>query len=437
MRQAAGNVHSIRFQFLKLLVLSAMVSGLFLCTIHYISCYIIDHYYFDSDYADKRDIHHVQKLQQYIDQNQLSSKDISLLETWVRKQGIIAIAIYNDEHIIFNPEYHKKERIPDNFDSFNINDWLDDYPINFIDKKAQVFIIDLYEYRLYTISMICELFLSFALFFWIVVQGIQKKITYISKLCSEIKILEGGSLDCPITVIGNDELAALASGLNSLRLSFQDTIETEATVAKEHQRIIAEMSHDIRTPITSILLYAEIANSYSNKYQDPSLNECIKKINKTAERLRTLSEHLIEYSFVSKTDHLTKETASFTALFYDLLGETNHYLQQQGFDTIVHISWTDSNISIYSEYIMRILDNITSNIIKYAEPQKPVLISSFGDESKIGFSFKNSIRLNSVASSTRKLGIQSIKRMMQKMDGDCCVRQSDSDFCIEIWFPVL
>lgn len=81
---------------------------------------------------------------------------------------------------------------------------------------------------------------------------------YILQLKDEIEILEGGSLDYPITIKGKDELAALAKGLDNMRKSFAGLIDQEGKMVQENQRIITEMSHDLRTPVTSIILYTEI-----------------------------------------------------------------------------------------------------------------------------------------------------------------------------------
>lgn len=106
---------------------------------------------------------------------------------------------------------------------------------------------------------------------------------YISKLSDEIAILEGGSLDYKITIKGKDELAALAEGLENMRISFCNMIEQEAEITSENNRIITEMSHDLRTPVTSMMLYTEILKKgrYKNEQQ---LLECLDKIDRKAHR---------------------------------------------------------------------------------------------------------------------------------------------------------
>jgi len=77
---------------------------------------------------------------------------------------------------------------------------------------------------------------------------------YILQLSKEIQILEGGSLEYAITVKGKDELSKLAEGIEGMRKSFKRMIRKETEIVRENQKIVTEMSHDLRTPITSVML---------------------------------------------------------------------------------------------------------------------------------------------------------------------------------------
>lgn len=106
---------------------------------------------------------------------------------------------------------------------------------------------------------------------------------YISKLSDEIAILEGGSLDYKITIKGKDELAALAEGLENMRISFCNMIEQEAEITSENNRIITEMSHDLRTPVTSMMLYTEILKKEDTRMSSSFWNALIRSTGKRTE----------------------------------------------------------------------------------------------------------------------------------------------------------
>ncbi len=90
---------------------------------------------------------------------------------------------------------------------------------------------------------------------------------------------KGGSLDYSITVKGKDELAMLAEGIENMRIAFQSLLNQEMEMMKENQRIVTEMSHDIRTPVTAIMLYSEILQKEQYKTEEQR-KEYVKKINK-------------------------------------------------------------------------------------------------------------------------------------------------------------
>lgn len=220
-----------------------------------------------------------------------------------------------------------------------------------------------------------------------------------------------------------------------MRVSFRKMMEQEEEMVRENNKIITEMSHDLRTPITSILLYTEILKKGNDRMEN-QWSECVEKIDKKAHRMKQLTDHLFEYALVSGGREIElEEPESVEILFYDLLSETCSYLSQNGFEVESRVEWADRKVCVYTEYIVRIMDNISSNIIKYADPQEKVIISSVYREHALGFRFKNKEAEKKENGDSNGVGIQSIKNMMKKMHGECLVSMEKNTFSIEIIFP--
>ena len=83
---------------------------------------------------------------------------------------------------------------------------------------------------------------------------------------------------------------------------------------------------------------------------------------------------------------------------------------------------------------MRIMDNITSNIVKYADPRFPVRIASIQENGQIGFCIENHIYNSDTVQESTGIGIQNMKNMMRKMNGECRVEQENDRFRIQIRF---
>lgn len=397
---------------------------------------LINKYYDSSEQEEKKNEYYIQELQKYIHEKNISSKDADQLNRWVEQQKVLHVRVYKGDIVVFESEYPEQklweEEIP-----ANEYEWMDYYPIEFADGSAQVNIWGIYDYQFYHYAMIVEVLFSFLLFLLLVLIGIRRKMDYILQLSKEIQILEGGSLEYAITVKGKDELSKLAEGIENMRKSFQRMIHKETEIVRENQKIVTEMSHDLRTPITSIMLYTEILKKgrYKNEQQ---LLECLDKIDRKAHRMKQLTDHLFEYALISGEKEIELEKPeSIEILFYDLLSETCSYLNQKGFEVDVDVNWSDGKVSVYTEYIVRILDNISSNIVKYADSRYKIVISSVNTENMLGFRFENREVSLEEKTDSSGVGLQSIKNMMKKMNGKCRITHENDIFAVELYFPYI
>ena len=282
--------------------------------------------------------------------------------------------------------------------------------------------------------MMMEELITFVFFIMLVLLGIRRKMKYIRKLGDEVEILEGGSLDYEITVKGKDELARLAESVESMRKAFNRMITQETEMIHENQRIVTEMSHDLRTPVTSIMLYTEILKK--GKYKDEKqLLEYIEKIDRKAHAMKQLTENLFEYSLVTGENEIELEKAEqYEVIFYDLFSETCSYLEEKDFRVEFEVKWSENKVRISSDYIIRIMDNITSNIVKYADASFPVCITSISDNAMDGFVIENKIKENDEKIESTGIGIQSIKNMMMKMGGKCLIEEENDIFRVILLF---
>lgn len=435
MTQATSRRHSIYVQLIKLLIGAAAASLLIFFFLNFIGYFLIDHYCYSQDYIRKKDLYYIEKLQRHINENQLHSRDADRLYSWVRKQKVVSIQVYKDGIQVFDAEYPDQELWDEDI-AVNEYAWENLYTVTFTDGEAQVRLSGMYAYQFYNFAMVAELVFSFLLFLLFVLLGIRAKMNYILLLSNEIELLEGGSLNYKITVKGNDELAALARGLDSMRISFRSLIDKETNLLLENQKVVTEMSHDLRTPVTSILLYTEILKK--GHYKDETqLKEYVEKIDTKTRRLKQLIDHLFEYSLVTgDTTVSLEEPESLPLLFYDLLSETCSYLQQKGFRIIFQVEWEDRLLRIRTDYLTRIMDNITSNIIKYADPDEPVMIRSIYYGDNAGFLFENAVKQSDGNTESTCVGIRSIESMMMKMGGDARILRLESQFRIELLFPL-
>ena len=434
--QGVTKRNSLYFQLMILLVISGAVALAVFYGLNTVGENVVYYYYNHSNYSAKREKNYVAELQSYVSSNELKSSDTDELSQWVTEKAvIISLWLYKDNALIFDSDY------PDNATYSSEPAYLDEnngsrfYTIEFADGEVEVGISGVFDYQLYNYASFGEMLLAFSIFILMVLIGIRKKMEYIRKLSKEIQILEGGNLEYKITVTGKDELAALAGGLDCMRESFRRQTIQEAEIVRENQKIVTQMSHDIRTPLTSIMLYTELLKkgTYKNEEQ---FREYIEKIERKTRRMKQLADNLFEYSLVSSDQEIELEEAeNEKMLFYDLFSETTSYLEQQGYQVDFLVKWNEARLKINTDYISRILDNVTSNIQKYADKSCPVTIGSVKNGNMEGFYFENRTAVLTDETESTGVGIQSIKNMMAKMGGRCITETENGVFRLILYFP--
>ena len=422
-------------ELIRLLVIAFLISGAFFALLCYGGNIMLNMYYTD-EYQQQKDHEYIAKMQKEIDEKDLSTKDTDPLLKWVKSQRVILVQIYKNDKLVFDSEYPDVQEIIDEETEINYYDWQTYYELTFADGKAYVSVLGLYQYQMMTYMTITWLFLSFALFFCIVILGIRRTMSYIHTLCEEIGILEGGDLNYEITVRGKNELSSLAKGLDDMRKAFKEKTENEARIVKANKKLITEMSHDLRTPLTSLMIYSELLSQ--GKYDgEQQVREYAEKINKKTLKMKQLTDHLFEYALLGENGI---EKADFTGgvreIFYDVLSDICAYLEQNGFKVSFESDWNERNVCVSEEYISRIFDNIASNIVKYADPDKSISVSAVCGDSGVELRFEN-VCSDKNKTESNNIGIGNIKSMMEQMKGSCRIYNDNNIFNISLYFPYI
>lgn len=424
-------------QMALLLVAATAIAVLHFIAVDSVSEELVDWYMVKTDYARTQNHKAIENLQEYITDRGLNSRDSAELNEWVKKQWFLSLVVYKNGIQVFDSRYPDQEIWEEEI-SFTDYEWSNYSEVEFADGVAEIQVNGAYGYQVYNAVRIIELGISFLIFLLIVLAGIRKKMSYIQKLSDEVEVLEGGGLQHPITIAGNDELSGLAKGLESMRLSFLTSQEKEEAMIRENQRVITEMSHDLRTPVTAIILYAEILKN--GKCKDEGKKKTyLEKIHQKALLLKERSDRLLGYSLtVGNKEEFVMESGTFSEVFFDPLSEACGYLDQNGFKVDLRISgWPNRKIMYNSDHVARVMDNIVSNIVKYADKRYPVVISQTEDDTTVGLSFQNWIIRQESSQEGFNVGIQSIQSLMKEMDGYCHYYQGQNIYSIEISFPVI
>lgn len=435
-------MHSLYFKLAGLLLAAVAVSGLFFVVINYAGEQMITKIFSDSSHIEKLSEAYIQDLQDYIDETKAASNDSEKLTEWVRKRKIVSIQVYKDEILTYDSNY-PDAAVEDAEAEGAYYDWEYYYTAEFADGTADVFLYGFFSYPLYSYAMTAEILLAVILLVAIVILGIRKPVRYIGRLKAECEILGSGDLDYQVTVQGKDELSLLARGLDNMRMALRESNEKEAELTAANRRMITEMSHDLRTPLTSLLIYTEILGKKAAK--DPrQAMEYVRKIEKKARQIKRLSDNIFEYALITEeTKAELGNPQTLRELFYDPLSEMTAYLGERGYTVGLRPDTGSGSerrqIRVNEEYINRIMDNIVSNIEKYADKSMPVRIETIYTEEYGGLAFRNGISCSTEdrrkTEGSTNIGLHNVEKMMKKMNGYFRVKQTENIFEITLIFP--
>ena len=428
--------HGLAKQFTALILLSGLCSALLLVGMQYALNKALRAYFSREEVQQRIAIEQLADLQAYIDENQLASTDWKEIDEWSHRHRNTMLGFYREgeEPYFSMPRIYQGREDAQPGGQFQPFEWLSFNSVRFSDGEAAVALYYNGVNAYYGIG--CEILLGvvIVLFPAFFLFGSRKIIRYIVQLSEEIQAMEGGDLDHPITIQGADELTTLARCLDSMRITLRTQQQEEAEASAKVKSLITEMSHDLRTPLTTLLLYTEILRShkYDGKAQE---NDYLNKIDTKARQIKQLSDNLFEYALVTRDTVVTLDPpARFSAILEEPLTDMIDHLQQRGFLCRLELGSDDPLLTVRSQYVRRILDNITSNILKYADPQQEICIRFVREADKAGLTFRNGTLPVPPSAESTKVGLTSMETMMDKMHGVFRVEQGSGWFRVTLLF---
>ncbi|HKM04201.1 MAG TPA: histidine kinase dimerization/phospho-acceptor domain-containing protein [Lachnospiraceae bacterium] len=157
----------------------------------------------------------------------------------------------------------------------------------------------------------------------------------------------------------------LANSVNSIGEGIRNAVENSMKDERLKTDLITNVSHDIKTPLTSIINYVDLIKR--ENIENENIMEYVKILDSKSQRLKQLTEDLVEASKISSGNiELIFEKIDFTQLIYQTLGEFDERFKNKGLDVIINVPNEPVYIQADSRRIWRVIDNLCSNIVKYA-----------------------------------------------------------------------
>ncbi|EGW41905.1 HAMP domain-containing sensor histidine kinase [Desulfosporosinus sp. OT] len=213
-----------------------------------------------------------------------------------------------------------------------------------------------------------------------------KKVKDLNAIKAGVKQVKEGDTHFTINVSGDGEFARLAADINSITEGLNKAVDNEIKSERLKSELITNVSHDIRTPLTSIITYVDLL-----KYEkdQTKASEYIEIIEQKSQRLKVLTEDLFEATKAASGNiPVNFETIDLVSLITQGLGEFDDKIQACALD--FKISSREKEF-IYADgkLLWRAIENLLLNIFKYALAGSRVYINIIDSGSVVILTIKN------------------------------------------------
>lgn len=180
----------------------------------------------------------------------------------------------------------------------------------------------------------------------------------------------------------------IIDNMNHLSDGLHKALEKSIYDERMKAELITNVSHDIKTPLTSIINYVDLIKQ--EKIEDEKMVHYIEVLDRKSQRLKQLMEDLVEVSKISSGNiELERMPIDFGELLRQSIGEFEDKFAEQELKLIENIQ--DKSYMIYADgrRTFRILENLFQNVYKYAMPNTRVYIDLQNENDKVFLTIKN------------------------------------------------
>ncbi|MBR2929953.1 MAG: HAMP domain-containing histidine kinase [Clostridia bacterium] len=417
-----------------------LLFGLALATVSYltidiVSMAIIESVYSSEDAAKERAKGYAASLQKYVNDNGVTVQNAEAFTTWVEETKYVYLMVYNDDQLLFD------SATAPGFEELEI--YVEEHDMHLIQtadgEQLVVSLVDMSKNFYYNIFNIIKLVAGVVALFAVMIVYVQRVTARISKLAGEVGLVSGGDTARQINMPGHDEITELSHSVEQMRVSILNKIESERAAIEANSELITSMSHDIRTPLTVLLGYLDMMKDKAQG--DEVMTEYVAASEKTAMRLKRLSDDLFNYFllFGKSTKELKLEQYPFGILVEQMLAEYTLILIEREYKLNVVIDPSSANVEITTDpdMFLRILENLISNMLKYADKEHEITIAVDASDGIGKLTFTNVIDRSGNKVETNGIGLKSCRKIAETLGIELDFGEDGDVYVTRIAFPSL
>ena len=216
-----------------------------------------------------------------------------------------------------------------------------------------------------------------------------KKLAYLSYIMEGTERIKGGDIHYKLDIIGDDNFSNLAENINNIGEGLDKAIYNQLKSERLKSELITNVSHDLKTPLTSIINYIELIKKEED-IKPEHIKDYVNVLDSKSKRLKVLIEDLFEASKASSGNlELNMEKIDITQLLRQAIGEMEEKLSKANLDLKLRVPEEKTYIMADGKKLYRVLENLLSNISKYSLDNTRVYIDIIEEDDKVKLTMKN------------------------------------------------
>ncbi|MDD2973350.1 MAG: sensor histidine kinase [Lachnospiraceae bacterium] len=204
------------------------------------------------------------------------------------------------------------------------------------------------------------------------------------KIVDGVETIKNGDMNCQITTVGmHGDTLEMANAVNTLGEAVRTAVETSMKDERLKTDLITNVSHDIKTPLTSIINYVDLIKR--ENVQDEKIRSYVAILDAKSQRLKHLTDDLVEASKIS-SGNITLQLVrmNFVELLYQTTGEFTENFNNKGLRIVMDVPNHPVVIQADSRRMWRVIENLFRNIEKYAMENTRIYIDMTEEKEEEG-----------------------------------------------------
>lgn len=420
------------------------------------SNYYINNHYLSAENQQNRREEYLEDLQRFVANAGMTFEDTDRIQEWARNHRYVYLLVQKDDQLLYPSDIEEDDDNPDENEGENGDTGEDgekdddkgndseDFPgisgglaessrpsrdeliaaaqangLHEIELSDGTLMVALTEFTqtLYSdIARLSSLVTAAIVLAIILINYFRIIIKRINRLESDVNIVSNVDMDHQIVSKGHDEIAMLSHNVEIMRNTMLENLKNEQEAREANTELITSISHDLRTPLTVLMGYVEMMKNHQGC--DEEMYKYICATESTAHRLKQLSDDMFRYSlaFGDAKKGITLEEYDAPTLLGQMISEHVFLMEEQGYT--FNTNYSDdvdieegTTVHTDAQNLMRIVDNIFSNLHKYADKNYPIEINTYIKDDIVTIECKNRILTNTETAESNGIGLKTCVRL--------------------------